>query len=184
MLLPTKSVLAYARKQGWSAIFEWVEEEKGWFWHANDYPTSWEKRVKVTNIFVPVKKSSASRSAKPKLAKKGDDSSETYLDIVPFEGGLPPIGNIFLESSHPPFAHTRSSKRPIAGKSKSIALWPSTDAPPSSKTRGNKRKTSPPPVSTTTFLCLTPYRKMCLPPVLYYLMSSSLRYASLSSFSF
>ena len=31
LLLPTKSVLVYTRKQGWSTIFEWVEEEKGWF---------------------------------------------------------------------------------------------------------------------------------------------------------
>ena len=30
LLLPSKSVLAYARKQSRSAIFEWVEEDKRW----------------------------------------------------------------------------------------------------------------------------------------------------------
>ena len=38
LLLPFKSVLAYARKQNWSTIFEWVEEDKGWLWHVGDYP--------------------------------------------------------------------------------------------------------------------------------------------------
>ena len=69
LLLLTKFVLAYARNQSRFAIFEWVEEKKGWFWHASDYPIGWEKRVKMTNISVPVKKSSASRSAKPKPTK-------------------------------------------------------------------------------------------------------------------
>ena len=38
LLLPSKSVLAYARKQNRSAIFEWDEEKRGWYWHASDYP--------------------------------------------------------------------------------------------------------------------------------------------------
>ena len=38
LLLPSKSVLAYARKQNWSAIFEWDEEKKGWYWHTGVYP--------------------------------------------------------------------------------------------------------------------------------------------------
>ena len=38
LLLPSKSVMAYARKQNRSAIFEWDAEKKGWFWHAGDYP--------------------------------------------------------------------------------------------------------------------------------------------------
>ena len=38
LLLPSRSVLAYARKQSWSAIFKWDAEKKGWFWHAGDYP--------------------------------------------------------------------------------------------------------------------------------------------------
>ena len=29
-LLPSKFVLAYARKQNQSAIFEWIEEDRGW----------------------------------------------------------------------------------------------------------------------------------------------------------
>ena len=134
LLFSTKSVVAYAKKQSLSAIFEWVEKERGWFLYAGDYPTGWEKRVKVTNISVPVKKSSAPRSAKPKSAKKGDDSSKTCSDIVPFEGDLPPIVNIVLESSPPPSTHTHSNRHPIVGKSKPTAPRPSADAPPSSKT--------------------------------------------------
>ena len=95
------------------------------------------------------KKGLASWSTKPKLAKMGDDSSKTYSDIVSFEGGLPPIGTIVLESSLPPFAYTRSSRCPTAGKSKLATPRPSTDAPPS-KTRGSKRKTSSPSSSATT----------------------------------
>ena len=74
LLLPFKSVLVYAKKQSRSAIFEWVEEDRGWFWHAGDYPTGWEKRVNVTNISVPTKKS----STQPKSAKKSDDSFEAW----------------------------------------------------------------------------------------------------------
>ena len=65
LILPFKFVLAYARKQSWSAIFEWVEEDRGWLWYVGDYPTSWEKKVKVINIPVPGKKG----FAKPKFAK-------------------------------------------------------------------------------------------------------------------
>ena len=59
LLLPSKSVLAYARKQSRSAIFKWDEEKKGWYWHAGDYPPDWEKKVKVTNISAPSKKAPA-----------------------------------------------------------------------------------------------------------------------------
>ena len=38
LLLPSRSVLAYARKQSKSAISEWDAEKKGWFWHAGNYP--------------------------------------------------------------------------------------------------------------------------------------------------
>ena len=31
LLLPSKSVLEYTRKQNPSAIFEWDEEKKGWY---------------------------------------------------------------------------------------------------------------------------------------------------------
>jgi len=55
----------------------------------------------VKNIFVPMKKS----SAKSKFAKKGDDSSDTCSDIMPFKSNLPLVGNIVLESSLPPSAY-------------------------------------------------------------------------------
>ena len=56
LLLPSKSVLAYTRKQNPFAIFEWDEEKRGWYWHADEYPPGWEKKVKVTNIPAPSKK--------------------------------------------------------------------------------------------------------------------------------
>ena len=56
LLLPSKSVLAYTKKQNPSAIFEWDEVKKGWYWHAGEYPLSWEKKVKMTNISAPSKK--------------------------------------------------------------------------------------------------------------------------------
>ena len=93
LLLPSKSVLAYTRKHNPSAIFEWDEEKKEWYWHAGEYPPGWEKKVKVTNIPAPSKKG---------LAK--------------------------LKS---------------ASKSKPATPRPPTDAPPASRTRGSKRKTTP-----------------------------------------
>ena len=59
LLPPSKSILAYAKRQNWSAIFEWDVEKKGWYWHAGDYPPGWEKKVKVINISVPSKKAPA-----------------------------------------------------------------------------------------------------------------------------
>ena len=105
--------------------------------------------MKVVNLPAPVKKGLMSRSAKPKSTKKGDDSSETCSNIVPYEGGLPPIGNIVLESS-PPSTRTRSSRRPTTGKPKPSTPRPSIDAPPSSRICDSKRKASPPPPSATT----------------------------------
>ena len=99
LLLPSKSVLTNARQQSRSAIFEWNEEKRGWYWHAGDYPPGWEKKVKVTNIFVPSKK------------------------------GL--------------------AKLKFASKSKPATPRPSTDAPPSNRTRGSKRKTTPHPAFAT-----------------------------------
>ena len=40
LLLPSKSLLAYARKQNRFAIFEWDKKKKGWHWHVDDYPSS------------------------------------------------------------------------------------------------------------------------------------------------
>ena len=95
---------------------------------------------------MPGKKS----SAKSKSVKKGDDFSEAFLDIIPFESDLPPIGNIVLESSLPHSARTHSCRHPTTSKSKPTAPQPSTDTSPSSRTRGRKRKTSPPSTSTTS----------------------------------
>ena len=81
----------------------------------------WEKKVKVVKLPTPTKKSSVSRFAKPKPAKKGDDSFETCSNIVPYKGKLPPIGNIVLEGSSPPSARTHFSRRPIAGKPRPFA---------------------------------------------------------------
>ena len=61
-LLLTKSVVAYARKQSQSAIFEWPAKKNGWYLYANEYPTDWEKKLKVVNLPTPVKKGSVSRS--------------------------------------------------------------------------------------------------------------------------
>ena len=154
LLLPTKSVVVYARKQSHSTIFEWQVKEKGWYLYVGEYPTGWEKKVKVVNLPTPMKKSSVSRFAKPKPAKKGDDSFEPCSNIVPYKGKLPPIGNIVLEGSPPPSARTCFNRRPTVGKPRPtvgkprpFAPQPSTDAPPSSRTCNNKRKTSLPPPS-------------------------------------
>ena len=89
LLLPSKSVLAYARKQNRSAIFEWDEEKEGWYWHAGDYPLAWEKKVKVTNVFAPSKKA----PAKLKFACKSKPATP-----------LPPTGALLG-------SRTRGSKR-------------------------------------------------------------------------
>ena len=99
LLLPSKSMLAYAKKQNQSAIFEWDEGEKGWYWHAGVYPPGWEKKVKVINALAPVKKC--------------------------------PI------------------KLKFANKAKSTTPWPPIEATPASRTRGNKRKTTPHPALAT-----------------------------------
>ena len=85
LLLPSKSVLAYARKQNWSAIFEWDEEEKGWYWHAGVYPPGWEKKVKVINVPAPIKKgpielkyASKPKSATPRPPVEATPASRTW----------------------------------------------------------------------------------------------------------
>ena len=107
-------------------------------------------KVKVVNLLTPTKKGSVSQIAEPKSAKRRDDSSKTFSDIIPYKGGLPPISNIDLEGSPPPSACTRSSWRSTASKPKPYAPRSAMDAPPSSKTLSSKRKTSPPPPSATT----------------------------------
>ena len=118
--------------------------------YAGEYPIGWEKKVKVVNLPTLANKGLVSRSTKPKSTKRGDDSSETCFDVVSYEGDLPPISNIVLEGSPPPSTRSHSSKRLTVGKPKPVAPRPSMDALPSIKTRGNKRKTSPPPLSSTT----------------------------------
>ena len=83
LLLPSRSILAYARKQSRSAIFEWDAEKKGWFWHAGDYPPGWEKKVKVINLPAPSEKA----PAKPRSAAKPKSASKTK-PATP----LPPAG--------------------------------------------------------------------------------------------
>ena len=68
----------------------------------------------MINTPVPSKKG----SAKPKSAKKGGDTSEACSDVVPFENGLPPIGNIVLEGSPTPSTRAHCSVRSTASKSK------------------------------------------------------------------
>ena len=136
-------MLAYARKQSQLPILELDEEGGGWHWHAGDYPPGWKKKVKIINLLASGKK----ETVKPKSAKKGGE-------VVPFESDLPPIGRMVLKGSPPSSAHTRSSARPTISKPKSTTPRPSTGAPPSSKTWGSKRKTSPPPVPITE-------RKVC-----------------------
>lgn len=150
LLLPTKSVVTYVKKQSGFAIFEWQEKEKGWYLYAGEYPAGWEKKVRVLTLPAPAEKGSMSQTAKPKSVKRGDDSSETYSNIVPYEGDLPLIGNIVLESSSPHSARTSSSKCFTTSRPKPSAPRPIADAPSSSRTCGSKKKTSSPPPSTTT----------------------------------
>ena len=118
--------------------------------YAGEYPMCWKKKVKGVSLPLPMKKGSMSRSAIPKSTKRGDDSSKICSDIFPYEGGLPSIGNIVLKAFPPPSTRTRSSRRPITSKSRPTTPRPPVDAPPSSRTQGSKRKTSPPPLSATS----------------------------------
>ena len=100
---------------------------KGWYLYAGEYPAGWEKKVKVVNLPTPKKKGLVSQTTKPKYAKREDDSSKTYSDIVPYKGGIPPIGNIVLKSSPPPFAHIRSNRCSTASKPKPSVVRPAVD---------------------------------------------------------
>ena len=136
-------MVAYARKQSRSAIFKWQEKEKGWYLYVGEFPSGWEKKVEVVNLLAPMKKDSMSQTAKPKSAKKGDYSSKTCFDIILYKGGVPLIGCIVLESSLPPSTCTCSSKHSTVARPRPPIPKPFVDAPPSSRTRGSKRKTSP-----------------------------------------
>lgn len=149
LLLPTKYVLANSRKQNVSAIFEWQEKEQGWFLYAGEFPHGWEKKVKLVNLPASTWKGSAFRSAKPKFPKKGIDASKVYSNIVPYKGGLLSISNIVLKST-PPSTRAHSTRRSATTQPRPPMPRQSLDAPPSSKTHGSKRKTSPPAPSPTT----------------------------------
>ena len=103
LLLPSKSMLAYTKKQNPSAIFEWDEEKKGWYWHAGEYPSGWEKKVKVTNISAPSKKG----LVRLKSASKSKPATS-----------WPP-------TDAPPASRTRGSKRKIT--SHPVAEWKVND---------------------------------------------------------
>ena len=113
--------------------------------YASEFPYGWEKEVKVVNLLAPTKKGSTSKSAKPKPTKKGGDASKIYSDIVLYQGGLPPIGNIVLESTPPLSARARSTRRLVAAQTRPPILRQPLDAPPSSKTHGSKRRRLPQP---------------------------------------
>ena len=100
--------------------------------------------MKVVNVPVPIKKGSVSWTTKPNSAKRWDDSSKNYFDIAPYGGAIPPIGNIVLVSPPSTSTRTRSSRHSITSKPKPSAPRPTLDAPPSSRTHGSKKKTSPP----------------------------------------
>jgi len=38
LLLPIKFMVAYARKQSLSAIFEWQEKKEGWYLYVGEFP--------------------------------------------------------------------------------------------------------------------------------------------------
>lgn len=137
-----------------SAIFEWQKDEEGWFPYVSELPLGLEKKVKVVNLLPLMKKGSASRSTKSKSTKKGKgattDASKACSEIDLFREDLPLIGNIVLESTPPSSARTHSIRRFALAKSRPPFPRQPLDAPLSSKTHGNKRKTSP-PISSTAF---------------------------------
>ena len=116
--------------------------------YASEFPLGWDKKVKVVNLPPPTKKGLASKSAKYKSAKKGKGATigahEACSKIVPYREDLPFIGSLVLESTPPSSARTRSIRRSVVAKSRPSLPRQPSDALPSSKTHGNKRKTSPP----------------------------------------
>ena len=111
----------------------------------------------MVNFPILTKKGLVSQTTKPKSTKRDDDSFKTFFDLISYKGGLLPFGNIVLKSFPPPSAHTCSNRRSTVSKPKPFAPRPSMDAPPSSRTRGKKRKTSPPAPFATTV------RRVCYP---------------------
>ena len=126
LLVPSRSIIVYVRKQNRSGRFEWQEKKQGWFWHVGEYHPSWERKVKVLNPFPSApNKGSASMVAKTKFSKKGKgiamSTLEVCFDIVPYVGDLPLIGSIILEST-PPAIRTCSTMKSIVVKPKPSLL--------------------------------------------------------------
>nr|POF20837.1 hypothetical protein CFP56_14351 [Quercus suber] len=140
--------------RGFHAIIEWQKDEEGWFPYVSELPLGLEKKVKVVNLLPLMKKGSASRSAKSKSTKKvkgaTTDASKACSEIDLFREDLPLIGNIVLKSTLPSSARTHSIRRFALAKSRPPLLRQPLDSPPSSRTHGNKRKTSPPISSTAS----------------------------------
>ena len=90
--------------------------------------------MNVVNLPASIKNGSTSRSAKPKPTKKDADVSEVCSDIVPYKGGLPPVGNIVLKSTPPPFAKAHSARRFVATKSRPPMPKQPSNALPSIRT--------------------------------------------------
>ena len=74
----------------------------------SEFAPSWEKKVKLANLPLLVKKGSTSKSAKSKSAKKGEgaatDAPKVCSKIVPYKKGLLPIGSIIIKSTPSPSA--------------------------------------------------------------------------------
>ena len=77
----------------------------------------------MVNLLEPMKKGLASKSAKPKPTKKGGDTFKVCSDMVPYQGGFPPIGSIVLESMPPSSARARSTRRSVAAQTKPPTPW-------------------------------------------------------------
>ena len=101
LLLPSKSMLAYAKKQSRSTIFKWDEEKRGWYWHAGDYPSDWEKKVKVMTISVLIKKG----PAKLKFASKSKPATPWPSTDAPLSSRT--RGSKRKTTPHPAFATKR-----------------------------------------------------------------------------
>ena len=103
-------------------MFTWQTKKKGWYLYTGEYPTGWEKKVKVVSLLQLVKKGLSSKSANLKSTKKGKGVTvgafETCFDIVPSRGDFSPIGSIVLECTAPLSTRTPSTWKFAMAKSK------------------------------------------------------------------
>lgn len=103
--------------------------------------------MKVVNLFPSApKKVSVSKPTKFKFVEKGQGiilgTPEVCFDIIPYVENLSPIGNTVLESTLSFAVRSYSTKNFATVKPKPPLLRKLSDAPPSSRTCGSKRKTS------------------------------------------